>query len=165
MISLLRAMLSATRALLARAVMCAVMTLALTQHAFAVGTVVGMIIENTATVDFVFVNSAERVVSNTVTFLVAERVDVVVTPQSGQVVVLPNGTARSLLFTITNTGNGTETYQLAINSIVVGDDFDPIPALPNSIFFDTGAPTVVVRLGDLTLIDGLQTVVFQVTID
>ncbi|MCH7538594.1 MAG: hypothetical protein IID57_12145 [Proteobacteria bacterium] len=141
------------------------MTLALTQHAFAVGTVVGTIIENTATVDFVFVNSAERVVSNTVTFLVAERVDVVVTPQSGQVVVLPNGTARSLLFTITNTGNGTETYQLAINSIVVGDDFDPIPALPNSIFFDTGAPTVVVRLGDLTLIDGLQTVVFQVTID
>lgn len=81
--------------------------------------------------------SAERVVSNTITFLVAERVDVVVTPQSGQVVVLPNGTARSLLFTVTNTGNGTETYQLAINSIVVGDDFDPIPSLPDTVFFDT----------------------------
>ncbi len=26
-------------------------------------------------------------------------------------------------------------------------------------------PTVVVRLGDLTLIDGIQTIVFQVTID
>jgi len=32
--------------------------------------------------------------------------------------------------------------------------------------FDTsGAPTVVVRLGDLTQADGLQTVIFEVTID
>ena len=29
----------------------------------------------------------------------------------------------------------------------------------------SGAPTVVVRLGDLTQADGIQTVVFQVTID
>ncbi len=116
---------------------CAGLTLLLFQHALAVGTAVGTTIENTATVDFVFVNSSETVVSNTGTFLVAERIDVVVTPQSGQVVVLPNDTARSLLFTVTNTGNGTETYQLAINSIVVADDFDPIPLLPDSIFFDT----------------------------
>ncbi len=32
--------------------------------------------------------------------------------------------------------------------------------------FDTsGAPTIVVRLGDLTQADGIQTIVFQVTID
>ena len=32
--------------------------------------------------------------------------------------------------------------------------------------FDTsGAPTIVVRLGDLTHVDGIQTIVFQVTID
>jgi hypothetical protein len=29
----------------------------------------------------------------------------------------------------------------------------------------SGAPTVIVRLGDLTLADGIQTVEFQVTID
>jgi hypothetical protein len=29
----------------------------------------------------------------------------------------------------------------------------------------SGAPTVVVRLGDLTQADGIQTVVFEVTID
>jgi hypothetical protein len=29
----------------------------------------------------------------------------------------------------------------------------------------SGAPTVVVRLGDLTLVSGIQTVVFQVTTD
>ena len=109
----------------------------LAQHALAVGVAVGTVIENTATVDFVFVNSAETVVSNTTTFQVAERIEVIVTPQSGQVVVLPDDTARSLLFTVTNTGNGAETFQLAINSIVAADDFDPIPALPDSIFFDT----------------------------
>ena len=153
MISLLRAMLSATRVLLVRAVMCAVLTLALMQHTFAVGTVVGTIIENTATVDFVFVNSAERVVSNTITFLVAERIDVVVTPQSGQVVVLPNGFARSLLFTVTNTGNGTETFLLAINSIVVGDDFDPIPSLPDAVFFDTDGSSDF-NTGDVAYVPG-----------
>lgn len=58
MISLLRAMLSATRALLVRAVMCAVLTLALMQHAFAVGTVVGTIIENTITVEVISVGTA-----------------------------------------------------------------------------------------------------------
>ena len=126
-----------TRVLLVRAGACAGLSLLLVQHALAIGTAVGTIIENTATVDFVFVNSAERVVSNTITFRVAERIDVVVTPQSGQVVVLPNSTARSLLFTVTNTGNGTETYQLAINSLVAGDDFDPIPSLPDPVFFDT----------------------------
>jgi uncharacterized repeat protein (TIGR01451 family) len=125
------------RGFLARAIACAGLSLLLLQHAVAAGTAVGTIIENTATVDFVFVNSPETVVSNTITFLVAERIEVVVTPQSGQVVVLVNDIARSLLFAVTNTGNGTETFQLAINSIVAGDDFDPIPTLPDSIFFDT----------------------------
>lgn len=103
----------------------------------AVGTAVGTIIESTATVDYVLGGTPQTTVSNTTTFLVAERIDVVVTPQSGQVVVLVNDTARALLFTITNTGNGTETFLLAMNSIVTGDDFDPLPASPDVIFFDT----------------------------
>jgi len=41
-----------------------------------------------------------------------------------------------LLFTVTNTGNGSETFQLAIDSALSGDDFDPIPAVP-AIYFDT----------------------------
>ena len=110
----------------------------------AVGTAVGTVIENTATVDYVLGGTPQSTVSNTTTFLVAERIDVVVTPQSGQVVVLVNDdTARALLFTITNTGNGSETFLLAMNSIVTGDDFDPLPASPDGIFFDTdgsGAP-------------------------
>jgi hypothetical protein len=76
---------------------------------------------------------------------------------------------------VTNTGTATNS--------VFGD---PIPAdttfVPGSISLNAagltdvidadvgeldtvGAPTVVVRLGNLTQADGIQTVVFQVTID
>jgi len=108
-----------------------------TDRAYAAGTAVGTLIENTATVDFVQSGSQQQIISNTVSFVVAERIDVVVTLLSGQVVVAPNATDQALLFTVTNTGNGTETFGLAMNSIVAGDDFDPVPATPNAIFFDS----------------------------
>lgn len=110
---------------------------ALSGPAQAAGTAVGTLIENTASVDFTQAGAQQTTTSNTVSFLVAERIDVVVTPQSGQVVVSPGDVDRALLFTVTNTGNGTETFILGFNSNIVGDDFDPIPALPDSIFFDT----------------------------
>ncbi|MDJ0793453.1 MAG: hypothetical protein QNI98_04340 [Woeseiaceae bacterium] len=106
-------------------------------RALAAGTAVGTLIENTAVVDFVQGGAQQQVVSNTVSFVVAERIDVVVTLQSGQVVVSPNGVDQALLFTVTNTGNGSEVFGLAMNSVVSGDDFDPVPAVPDSIFFDT----------------------------
>ena len=109
----------------------------LSQSALAAGTAVGTVIENTATVDFVRGGVAESAMSNTITLVVAERLDVVVTPQSGQLVVAAAALDQALLFTITNTGNGSEVFQVAILSVVAGDDFDPIPALPDSIFFDT----------------------------
>jgi uncharacterized repeat protein (TIGR01451 family) len=37
---------------------------------------------------------------------------------------------------VTNTGNGSETFVIAGNSVVAGDDYDPIPATP-FIYFDT----------------------------
>ena len=110
---------------------------ALSGRVFAAGTAVGTLIENTATVDFVQSGTQQQAISNTVSFVVAERIDVVVTLQSGQVVVAPNDVDRALLFTVTNTGNGTETFTIAINSIVAGDDFDPVPAAPDAVFFDT----------------------------
>ncbi len=108
-------------------------------RAYAAGTAVGTLIENAATVDFLQDGSQQQVVSNTVSFVVAERIDVVVTLQTGQVAVAPNDVDRALLFTVTNTGNGSETLQLAMNSIVAGDDFDPVPVTPDAIFFDTNA--------------------------
>lgn len=109
----------------------------LTGPALAAGTAVGTLIENTASVDYTQAGVPQTSTSNTVSFLVAERIDVVVTLRSGQVVVGPGDVDRALLFTVTNTGNGTETVELAINNIVGGDDFDPVAALPDAIFFDT----------------------------
>ena len=44
---------------------------------------------------------------------------------------------QELVFTLTNTGNGTETFNLtALSAGVVGDDFDPTLAAP-AIYFDT----------------------------
>ena len=49
----------------------------------------------------------------------------------------PGATAEELVFTLTNTGNGTETFNLtALSAGVVGDDFDPTLASP-AIYFDT----------------------------
>ncbi len=107
------------------------------QNALAAGTAVGTIIQNTATIDFNRGGIAETATSNTITLTVAERLDVIVTPQPGQVIVSAAAVNQALLFTVTNLGNGTETMLLAINSILGGDDFDPLPVLPTSIFFDS----------------------------
>lgn len=105
--------------------------------AWSVGTPAGTVIDNTATISF---NSGATPItqdSNTVSITVLERIDVVVTLQSGQVLVAANDVDQGLLFTVTNTGNGAETFQLAINNTVSGDDFDPIAGTPASIYFDT----------------------------
>ena len=104
--------------------------------AFAVGTSVGTDILNTAVVDFDLAGTPFTVTSNTTLVTVDERLDVVVTLQSGQMLVSANDVNQAILFTVTNTGNGSEDMLLAMNSIVAGDDFDPIPAVPD-IYFDT----------------------------
>ena len=104
--------------------------------AFAAGTPVGTIIENTATVDFDLAGTPITLQSNTTTITVVERIDVVVTIQSPQTLVAGNDTNRALLFTVTNIGNGSETFALAIESVLAGDDFDPTPAA-TPIYFDT----------------------------
>lgn len=104
--------------------------------AFAAGTPVGTVIENTATVSYDINGSPATVTTNTTSITVIERIDVVLALQSPQTVVAAGETDRVLLFTVTNTGNGTETFSLAIDSALGGDDFDPVPALP-PIYFDT----------------------------
>jgi uncharacterized repeat protein (TIGR01451 family) len=51
--------------------------------------------------------------------------------------VSPGATAEELVYTLTNTGNGSETFNLtALSAGVTGDDFDPTLATP-AIYFDT----------------------------
>ncbi len=102
----------------------------------AAGTAAGTIIENTASVDFGMDGTSFSVLSNTSTFAVAERIDVNVTVASGQVVVSAGDSNQALLFNLTNTGNGNETFALEVESTLAGDEFDPVPAVP-AIYFDT----------------------------
>ncbi len=104
--------------------------------AWSEGTPAGTAIDNVATVSFELAGVNTTLDSNTVTIMVLERLDVVVTLQSPQVVVAPGAIDRSILFTVTNTGNGNDVIELSIDSVLAGDDFDPVPAVP-AIYFDT----------------------------
>lgn len=104
--------------------------------ASAAGTAAGTVIDNAAQVDFDIGGINVTINSNTVSITVDERIDVVVTLQSPQVLVNAGDADRSLLFTISNTGNGDEVFRLAIDSNLGGDDFNPTPAIP-AIYFDT----------------------------
>lgn len=114
--------------------LCACFTLS--NPATAAGTAVGTVIENTANVSFDLAGTPLVAQSNTTTIVVAERINVTTTLQSPQILVSANDTDQALLFTVTNTGNGTETFQLSIDSVIAGDDFDPVPSAI-AIYFDT----------------------------
>lgn len=104
--------------------------------AFSAGTPAGTVINNMAQVSFDIAGTPLTLDSNVSSITVQERIDVVVVLQSAQILVAANDTNRALLFTVTNTGNGSEAFQLTIDSALGGDDFDPVPAVP-PIYFDT----------------------------
>jgi len=114
--------------------------------AFAAGTPAGTVIDNVAEVSFGLGGVQITEQSNVVSITVVERIDVVIALQSGQALVSAGDLNQSLLFTVTNTGNGTETFSLAIDSVLAGDDFDPLPTVP-PIYFDTDGS------GDFTAAD------------
>jgi uncharacterized repeat protein (TIGR01451 family) len=103
----------------------------------AAGTAAGTNIQSTAQVTYTVGGSTVTTSSNTSSVRVAEILDAVLTIAAATVTVSPGATAEELVFTLTNTGNGTETFNLAaLSAGVVGDDFDPTLATP-AIFFDS----------------------------
>lgn len=103
----------------------------------AAGTPAGTSIQNTAEVSYTLGSTTTSATSNTSSVTVAEIIDAVLTIAAPTVQVAPGATNEGLVFTLTNTGNGTETFNLtALSAGVVGDDFDPTLAAP-SIYFDT----------------------------
>lgn len=103
----------------------------------AAGTPAGTNIQSTAQVSYTVGSSTVTASSNTSSVTVAEILDAVLTIASPTVTVSPGATAEELVFTLTNTGNGTERFNLtALSAGVVGDDFDPTLATP-AIYFDT----------------------------
>lgn len=105
--------------------------------AHALGTVAGTTIQNTAQITYAVGASTLSTNSNTTTITVAEILDVAVTLNTATVSVTPGATQQELVFTVANTGNGTEAFSLAGLSTLAGDDFDPTPATPAFIYFDS----------------------------
>lgn len=119
------------------AVLAAVLCLCAAPPARAVGTIAGTSIQNSAQVTYTTGGSSVTTSSNTTSVTVAEVLDVVVTAAAATVTVAPGNTQQELVFTVTNTGNGTETFDLsALSAGIAGDDFDPTLATP-AIYFDT----------------------------
>jgi uncharacterized repeat protein (TIGR01451 family) len=114
--------------------------------AHAAGVAAGTSIDNTAQVAYQVGSVNATATSNTSSVKVAEILDVVVTAQTPSVPVLAGATQRAMLFRVTNTGNGAESFHLQMTSVLGGDDFDPTAATP-SIYLDTDSS------GDLSAAD------------
>ena len=114
--------------------------------AVAAGTPVGTIIDNQAEVAFDISGERLTLSSNLVRIVVDERIDVALTPLTNQVVVAPGEVNQVLVFSLSNTGNGSEAFALNVDNTPSGDDFDPIEAQPG-IYFDSDGS------GDLSVAD------------
>ena len=102
-------------------------TIAFAEPAQAVGTAAGTTISNTATATYTDAGgNPASVPSNRVDIRVDEILDVtVVSSDPGDVATLPSATNQVLTFTVTNTGNGSETFRLSPVNAIGGDAFDP----------------------------------------
>ncbi|MBE9536833.1 MAG: hypothetical protein IMF07_06585, partial [Proteobacteria bacterium] len=103
--------------------------------ALAAGTPVGTDITNIATASYVINNATLTKSSAPVTVKVAEMIDVSVSWQdAANVAAIAGSIDQALNILVTNTGNGTETFDLSANSLLGTADFDPTLV---GIFFDT----------------------------
>ena len=121
-------------------------------QAHAVGTLAGTNVSNQAQVSYTLGGVPGTALSNAATFLVGEVLDLNVTLQNATVTVTAGDTNRTLLFTLTNTGNGVETFPLALDNLVAGDDFDPLAA-STAVYFDTDADGAL-SAGDTAYVAG-----------
>jgi hypothetical protein len=93
--------------------------------AIAGGVTAGTLIENTASATYRVGAQSLEADSNTVIIRVDELLDVAVASQNSAPVPATSGTA-VLTFSITNTGNGPEAFDLTVDPDVAGNDFTPI---------------------------------------
>jgi len=107
--------------------------------ASALGTPAGTAVANTATVTY-DIGATSYTQSASAQFTVDERIDVVVTWQdAAPVLVAPADVDRQLTFLVTNVGNGNESFSIAVDTLVAGDQFDPTNG---RAYIDTNGSTV-----------------------
>lgn len=88
----------------------------------ATGVAAGTVIENTATATYTNGSSSVSIQSNRVSLRVGELLDVAVAALTSAPLPIASGTG-VLSFAVTNTGNGTEAYQLAVDAALAGNPF------------------------------------------
>lgn len=111
----------------------AVSTLTITNAANATGVTAGTMIQNTASATYSTGSDTTTVTSNTVNLRVDELLDVAVATLDTSPRPIGSGTA-ILTYRVTNTGNGSESFNLTANPAVPGNAFD---ATVQSIFVDS----------------------------
>lgn len=127
--------------------------------AFALGTSAGTAITNTATVDYtiggdpiVYTRSASDA------FSVLEVIDVTVTWQDGSNVPVGSPHANAVTtFQVSNTGNGPEAFLLSTDHEMIGDDFDPLPAMPATLWQESNGTIGLQTTGgtiDMPIVSG-----------
>ena len=106
----------------------AVLMLAGTDAAYAVGTSAGKEIANTAQATFDIGGVAQTPVASAPAIVyVDELLDAtVVFDNAGPVAVSSPQTGAIMQFTLTNSGNGTESFRLIADDSIAGADFDPV---------------------------------------
>lgn len=97
--------------------------------------------QNTATVTFSIGSGPQQSVTTApATFTVVEIINATLTWQdAANVVTTSPDTGRALAFVLTNTGNGTESFSLARNDAVAGDQFDPVASSAGALYLESGA--------------------------
>lgn len=106
-------------------------------EASAQGTPAGTTITNIASATYEVGPDTFSATSPPNSFKVAQLVNLTVSWQDGSnVPVVPGDTNKVLTFRVTNTGNGSDTFNLVINDLLAGDNFDPVAAA-QPIWIDT----------------------------
>ncbi|MBG6074036.1 MULTISPECIES: DUF11 domain-containing protein [unclassified Polaromonas] len=101
----------------------------------------GTLITNSATLTYSSSGGlAQTLMAVAAVVMVAKVIDLTLTWQdASSVPVNSPDPGKALNFLLTNTGNGTETFQLARNNQLAGDQFDPANAAAGAIYLESGA--------------------------
>lgn len=119
---------------------------------WAQGTLAGTSILNNATVTYTVDTTDFTITSLPVTITVSELINLnLVWQDSGPVRVSPGNSGQGLTFLVTNTGNGSETYDISANSTLGTADFNP---LLDGVYFDSNSNGIYDAGTDLQYIPG-----------
>lgn len=111
----------------------------LASAAHAKGTYAGTVIPNEVVLSFEINGKEQTRRASSQPVVVVEVIDVVVTARETNPLAAKAGdVAKPLGFLVTNLGNGTETFTLARDNALTGDDFDPTSYAGGAIYLESG---------------------------